>query len=227
MRLRGDRLRGPPRLPAHRLRGRRRPDRQLGGARGAQGPGRAAGRRRHPARLPRPVPRGGRPVRARLAGPRRRRQGSRRTTAGTATAAIPNYAGARGPMQFLEPTFVHAAKLAGLTDPDICDPADAIPAAAAYLKSNGAPNDWQRALFRYNPADWYPPLVMGWAERYGYGAASSGRSTGPDQPALRADLVRPRAAALLRGHVLRALPRRARSSPRRSARRSRRSPPAG
>jgi len=82
----------------------------------------------------------------------------------------PNYAGARGPMQFLEPTFVHAAKLAGLTDPDICDPADAIPAAAAYLRSNGAPNDWQRALFRYNPADWYPPLVMGWAERYGYGA---------------------------------------------------------
>ena len=82
----------------------------------------------------------------------------------------PNYAGARGPMQFLEPTFVHAAKLAGITDPDICDPADAIPAAAAYLKSNGAPGDWQRALYRYNPADWYPPLVMGWAERYGYGA---------------------------------------------------------
>ena len=82
----------------------------------------------------------------------------------------PNFAGARGPMQFLEPTFVHAAKLAGLTNPDICNPADAIPAAAAYLKSNGAPDDWQRALFRYNPADWYPPLVMGWAERYGYGA---------------------------------------------------------
>jgi Peptidase family M23/Transglycosylase SLT domain len=82
----------------------------------------------------------------------------------------PNFAGARGPMQFLEPTFVHAAKLAGLSDPDICDPADAIPAAAAYLRSNGAPAEWQRALFRYNPADWYPPLVMGWAERYGYGA---------------------------------------------------------
>jgi hypothetical protein len=82
----------------------------------------------------------------------------------------PNYAGARGPMQFLDPTFVHAAKLAGLTDADICDPADAIPAAAAYLKSNGAPSDWQRALYRYNPADWYPPLVLGWADRYGYGA---------------------------------------------------------
>jgi hypothetical protein len=82
----------------------------------------------------------------------------------------PNWAGARGPMQFLEPTFVHAAKLAGLPNPDICDPADAIPAAAAYLKSNGAPADWEHALYRYNPADWYPPLVMGWAERYGYGA---------------------------------------------------------
>jgi murein DD-endopeptidase MepM/ murein hydrolase activator NlpD len=81
-----------------------------------------------------------------------------------------NYAGARGPMQFLEPTFVHAAKLAGVADADICDPADAIPAAAAYLKSNGAPDDWPRALYRYNPADWYPPLVLGWAQRYGYGA---------------------------------------------------------
>ncbi len=73
-------------------------------------------------------------------------------------------------MQFLEATFVHAAKLAGIADPDICDPADAIPAAAAYLRSNGAPDDWQRALYRYNPADWYPPLVLGWARRYGYGA---------------------------------------------------------
>lgn len=108
----------------------------------------------------------------------------------------PNYAGARGPMQFLEPTFVHAAKLAGLKDPDICDPADAIPAAAAYLESNGAPDDWQRALFRYNPADWYPPLVMRWAERYGYGArvvwpVEGGRNTqdfGPTSFALEPPL---------------------------------------
>jgi hypothetical protein len=82
----------------------------------------------------------------------------------------PNSAGARGPMQFLEATFVYAAKLAGIADLDICDPADAIPAAAAYLQSNGAPDDWQRALYRYNPADWYPPLVLAWAELYGYGA---------------------------------------------------------
>ncbi len=82
----------------------------------------------------------------------------------------PNSAGARGPMQFLPATFVHAAKLAGIADPDICDPADAIPAAAAYLRSNGAPADWERALFRYNPAEWYPPLVLRQAARYGYGS---------------------------------------------------------
>ncbi len=87
-----------------------------------------------------------------------------------ASGCAPNAAGARGPMQFLPATFAHAAKLAGLTKPDICAPADAIPAAAAYLVSNGAPADWQRALYRYNPADWYPPLVMSWASRYGYGA---------------------------------------------------------
>ena len=89
-----------------------------------------------------------------------------------ANGCAPNAAGAQGPMQFLPATFAHAAKLAGIARPDVCDPADAIPAAAAYLQSNGAPADWQRALYRYNPADWHPPLVMGWARRYGYGGAA-------------------------------------------------------
>ena len=87
-----------------------------------------------------------------------------------ANGCSPNEAGAQGPMQFLPATFDHAAELAGVADPDICDPADAIPAAAAYLRSNGAPDDWQRALYRYNPTDWYPALVLRWAQRYGYGA---------------------------------------------------------
>jgi murein DD-endopeptidase MepM/ murein hydrolase activator NlpD len=81
----------------------------------------------------------------------------------------PNAAGARGPMQFLPATFAVAARLAGIGQPDICDPADAIPAAAAYLVSNGAPDDWLRALRRYNPADGYAELVLGWARRYGAG----------------------------------------------------------
>lgn len=89
-----------------------------------------------------------------------------------ANGCAPNAAGARGPMQFLSATFAHAARLAGIARADVCNPADAIPAAAAYLRSNGAPADWRRALYRYNPADWYPPLVMGWAARYGYGASA-------------------------------------------------------
>ena len=102
-------------------------------------------------------------------------------------------------MQFLPATFAHAAKLAGLADPDICDPADAIPAAAAYLKSNGAPTDWQRALYRYNPADWYPPLVMGWAVALRLRRArSSGRSTA-GSPSASARRLHRRAGALLRG----------------------------
>lgn len=89
------------------------------------------------------------------------------------SGCAPNAAGARGPMQFLPATFAHAARLAGIAHPDVCDPADAVPAAAAYLQSNGAPGDWRRALYRYNPADWYPPLVLSWAARYGYGASSA------------------------------------------------------
>lgn len=87
-----------------------------------------------------------------------------------AAGCATNRSGARGPMQFLAGTFAHAARLAHIADPDICDPVDAIPAAAAYLRSNGAPDDWEHALYRYNPADWYPPLVLRQAARYGYGA---------------------------------------------------------
>ena len=59
---------------------------------------------------------GGRPVRTRLAGPRR--VGRVETNHGrNRNGCDPNWAGARGPMQFLEPTFVYAAKLAGIPDP--------------------------------------------------------------------------------------------------------------
>jgi murein DD-endopeptidase MepM/ murein hydrolase activator NlpD len=87
-------------------------------------------------------------------------------------ACAPNEAGAIGPMQFLPATFVEAAALAGLaSDADACDPADAIPAAAAYLLSRGAPDDWRRALFAYNHSDAYVDLVLAWAARYGHATA--------------------------------------------------------
>ena len=80
------------------------------------------------------------------------------------------------------------------------------PPAAAYLQSNGAPKRWDHALYRYNPADWYPPLVMRWAVRYGYGASVVWPTDGRISPALRPDQLHGRAAALLRGDLLRALP---------------------
>lgn len=46
------------------------------------------------------------------------------------------------------------------------DPADAIPAAAGYLKASGAPGDYRRAIFAYNHATWYVEKVLAQATRY-------------------------------------------------------------
>ena len=73
-------------------------------------------------------------------------------------------------MQFLPVTFAQAANWAALPDADICEPADAIGAAAAYLRHWGAPHDWRRALYAYNHSDAYVDLVLAWAARYGYAA---------------------------------------------------------
>ncbi len=80
----------------------------------------------------------------------------------------PNEAGAVGPMQFLPATFREYAWAAGSGDPDILNPADAIPAAAAMLTRNGAPGNLHAAIYAYNHADWYVALVLDWARRYGW-----------------------------------------------------------
>jgi hypothetical protein len=46
------------------------------------------------------------------------------------------------------------------------DPADAIPAAARYLRASGAPADYRAALFAYNHADWYVAEVLAKASAY-------------------------------------------------------------
>ena len=76
-------------------------------------------------------------------------------------------AGAMGPMQFLPSTW-ETAGVDGNGDgvANIMDPRDAIPAAARYLETGGAPRDWYRALFTYNHADWYVVKVLGVAEGY-------------------------------------------------------------
>jgi peptidoglycan hydrolase CwlO-like protein len=79
----------------------------------------------------------------------------------------PSTAGAMGPMQFLPSTW-ETAGVDGNGDgvANIMDPRDAIPAAAGYLKTGGAPQDWYAALFSYNHADWYVIKVLGVAEGY-------------------------------------------------------------
>jgi hypothetical protein len=67
----------------------------------------------------------------------------------------------------------------GRRDPH--DPADAIPAAARYLRASGAPGDYQRALFAYNHATWYVDDVLAMSGRY-RGDAQPGNLAG-DAPA--------------------------------------------
>lgn len=76
-------------------------------------------------------------------------------------------AGANGPMQFMPPTWdQYGTDGDGDGDTDVCDPADAIPAAADYLVASGAPENYQAAIYAYNHADWYVEDVLAQAEKY-------------------------------------------------------------
>jgi hypothetical protein len=107
-----------------------------------------------------------------------------------------NPAGARGPMQFLGSTWRSsedrfALDVAGpavpagqeslgyATDGDgdgLADPwsaADAIHASARYLSRNGAPADYNAAVWAYNHSDAYRAEVLRWADSYRLAAAAS------------------------------------------------------
>ncbi|MET9628305.1 bifunctional lytic transglycosylase/C40 family peptidase [Lentzea sp. NPDC006480] len=84
-----------------------------------------------------------------------------------------NYAGARGPMQFLQSTFDsvvvrHPLPAGGRTPPSPWDPHDAVHAAAHYLCDSGARDgrDLRAAIWAYNHADWYVAQVLAQADRY-------------------------------------------------------------
>lgn len=84
-----------------------------------------------------------------------------------------NFAGAGGPMQFLQPTFnsvvaQHPIPPGGSNPPSRYDPHDAIYAAASYLCENGAHNgrDIYGAILTYNHADWYVHKVLDQAHAY-------------------------------------------------------------
>jgi membrane-bound lytic murein transglycosylase B len=67
--------------------------------------------------------------------------------------------GAQGPMQFLPATW-DAYGLGG----DVRDPHDAVLGAANYLHASGAPRDYRRALYAYNPVDAYVTAVWSYAK---------------------------------------------------------------
>jgi cell wall-associated NlpC family hydrolase len=78
-----------------------------------------------------------------------------------------NHATAGGPMQFQAATW-RAFGVDGNGDnrTDRYDPADAIPAAARYLKHNGAPANMRTALYRYNHSWTYVNKVLAQARAY-------------------------------------------------------------
>jgi hypothetical protein len=86
---------------------------------------------------------------------------------------VVNAAGAGGPMQFLASTWVkYGVDADGAGRADRWDPADAIYAAANYLRASGAPEDYRAAIFAYNHADWYVEEVEHWAKVYGAASAT-------------------------------------------------------
>ena len=68
-------------------------------------------------------------------------------------------AGAQGPMQFIPSTW----RIYGRGG-NVRDPADAIPAAARLLKDHGAPRNYRRALYHYNPSRLYVDAVSRYAK---------------------------------------------------------------
>jgi hypothetical protein len=83
----------------------------------------------------------------------------------------PSTAGALGPMQFLPSTW-RTWGIDGFGDtgpPDIMNPFDAVPSAAAYLCASGAASGGSalyQAIFQYNHADWYVSEVLAIANEY-------------------------------------------------------------
>jgi hypothetical protein len=120
------------------------------------------------------------------------------TNHGTSTApgvrsGVNTYGCCAGPMQFSvigSPSTWDSYGVDGNHDgrKSPYDPADAIPAAARYLRASGAPGDYRRAIFAYNHADWYVADVLAQADAY-RGAATGPSASSPLETASVRELL--------------------------------------
>ena len=77
------------------------------------------------------------------------------------------YGRAKGPMQFIPPTWeTYGKDYNGDGEANRCDYQDAIPAAAQYLVDNGAPENWHDAIYAYNHSEEYVNNVIDNAAYY-------------------------------------------------------------
>ena len=119
-----------------------------------------------------------------------------RSTAPGVHSGVNAYGCCAGPMQFSivgSPSTWDSYGVDGDHDGERSpyDPADAIPAAARYLRASGAPQDYRAALFAYNHAQWYVAQVLAKAELY-RGDARAGTPQPPDAASVREVLSNPR-----------------------------------
>jgi cell wall-associated NlpC family hydrolase len=107
-----------------------------------------------------------------------------------------NFAGAGGPMQFLAGTWnTFGVDGNGDGKRDRYDPADAIPGAARYLKSSGAPIRTRTAIFAYNHSVQYVDNVLSWAKRYASGSFDVVQANGATCSEMNGAPAAPTAAA--------------------------------
>ena len=91
---------------------------------------------------------------------------------------------ARGPMQFLQPSFDgivarHTIPPGGHNPPSPWNKHDAIFAASFYLCEHNASHDLRAAIFAYNHADWYVDQVLAQATQYRQATSNGSLGCGP------------------------------------------------
>src|SRR3569833_654373 len=107
-----------------------------------------------------------------------------------------NYAHAGGPMQFIPGTW-KSFGVDGNGDgkKDRCAPADAVPAAARYLKHSGAPDRMRTAIFACNRLVSYVNNVLSAARNYAGGSFDVVQANGPTCEDLNGAPVAPNAVS--------------------------------